>query len=100
MEKISFQIPSSGVEINTDAGLTIYIYKSEIDGRYCVELETSLDFEDTRQNRIQHDEDGRPLMKVMINEEIVSNDGFEEDFKTDKATASTCGDPNCSCGRV
>lgn len=54
-------------------GLTIYVYASSIEpGRWVVELETD------EGGRVQHDADGRPQLKVMINEAIVSNDGGQE----------------------
>lgn len=75
-------VPPTGVEIVLDNGLTIHVYDSlvEPDHRVVVELETD------SAGELKHDEAGRPQMKVMINEAIISNDGGEESITTEPYT--------------
>jgi hypothetical protein len=75
-------VPPKGVTIVLDNGLTIYVYDSlvEPDHRVIVELETD------SASELGHDEDGRPQMKVLINEAVISNDGGEESVTAEPYT--------------
>lgn len=78
-------VPATGVEIVLDNGLTIYVYNSlvEPDKRVVVELETDGVSDTHNPGTLMHDEDGRPQMKVMINEAVISNDGGEQPVTQD-----------------
>ncbi len=60
-------IPTGGLTIETDAGLQLYIYRSEIDGKLVVELETE-------PTALRHSPAGQPEMRVMVNEGMVYAD--------------------------
>lgn len=69
----------SGIKIDiTEMNLGVFIYESLIEpGRFVIEIETSMDGKETLDS-IKHDYLGRPQIKVMINDSVVSNDGGEE----------------------
>ena len=71
--------PADGFRIEiTEMNLVIFVYESQMEpGRTVIEIETDSDSRPTAHS-VRHDPEGRPQIKVMINEGIVSNDGGQE----------------------
>lgn len=76
------EVATKGVEVIFNNGLTIYVYPSTAEeGRVVVELETTEGR--LHPQAVRHDRTGRPQLKVMINEAVISNDGGEEPVTRD-----------------
>lgn len=59
-------------------GLAVIAYKSKLDKRWVVEIETE------EGGKVAHDTEGRPQIKVMLNEAIISNVGGEEPLASEE----------------
>jgi hypothetical protein len=70
---VSVQVPSTGIELQLDCGMTIYVYRSQIDDRVVVELETGDAADDSGDFVVTHDLDGVPQLRVMVNEAVVAD---------------------------
>lgn len=71
---ISVPVPETGVELQLDCGMTIYVYRSQIDGQTVVEVETGDSTDDSGEFVVEHDELGVPQVRVMVNEAVVSGE--------------------------
>ncbi len=69
---IKVAVPEDGVTIDTDVGLTLYVFRSKIDGKMVVEMETD---DEGPPTAVQHSPRGEPVMRVMLNEGIVYDGG-------------------------
>lgn len=75
-------VPKNGTSVEFDNGITIHVYPSIEKGRMVIEIETRMKPQHSPRH-VQHDKDGRPQIKVMVNEAIISNDGGEEPVSVD-----------------
>ncbi len=80
---VRVQVPEDGVTIDTDVGLTLYVYRSKIDGKMVVELETE---DDGPPTVVQHSPTGQPVMRVMLNEDTVYDGGETPNIKAENHT--------------
>lgn len=66
-------LPNDGLELQLNCGMTIFAYRSTIDGKFVVEIETGDSTDQTGESLVEHDQMGIPQIRVMINEAIVAD---------------------------
>lgn len=68
---ISAPLPNGGLELQLNCGMTIYVYRSTIDSKIVVEIETGDSTEQSGEFLVEHDQMGVPQIRVMVNEALV-----------------------------
>lgn len=71
---LGIHVPKGGVELQLDVGMNLYVYRSTIDGKFVVEIETG-DHTEVRDctHKVQHDAMHVPVLRVMINDWVIDD---------------------------